>query len=708
MKRFSWLLPILLFAIAADGQVQRPTASPTPLADEPDVVKITTSLIQVDVTVLDSRGRIITDLKPEELEIYENGKKQSITNFSFVSNVRERIEQPNKVAKDAPAVPTTPIKQESVRRTVALVVDDLTLSFESTYYVRRALRKFVDEQMQEGDLVAIIRAGAGIGALQQFTSDKRMLYAAIEKVRWNPSGAGGIGAFAPLEAKVDTGMPEEEPQPGERTEEGREREFNDFRSNYFVTGTLGAVNYVVRGMSELPGRKSIMLLSDGFRLFNRDAGGSIESSRIMASLRKLIDQANRSSVVIYTLDPRGLQVTGLTAADNTSGRTPEEVSQAMSDRSNDLRETQDGLVYLARQTGGFAMINNNDLAGGIRRVLDDQSYYLVAYEPEDETFDPKTRRFNRLDIKVLRKGARVRYRSGFFSVSDDNVAKSVDASRGNLVHALTSPFAVNEIAVRLNTLFGVQKGDVPFVRSLLHIAAKDLTFTDSPDGKKAATFEVLAVGFGDNGVPVDQVSRSYTLTLNKERYQEFLERGFVYDIAFPVKKPGAYQLRIALKDTATNKIGSANQYIDVPNLKKKRLTLSGLAVENLSQTAYQKRAANNGAAVPGDSDPLMDTALRQFKPGSILNFGLSVHNYKLTSGLTSKVSLYKDGKLVFSGDLKPLTLQPVDGSMPFMSSLVLPNQMGLGEYALQVDITDNNAKGKYKTATQFIQFEIVE
>jgi len=707
MKPLAILILWAFLAVISHAQSGSPTPSPTPSPDESDVVKITTSLIQVDVTVTDSRGRIITDLKPEELEIYENGKKQAISNFSFVSNVRERVERPVKAAANAPVVPTPPLKHESVRRTVALVVDDLTLSFESTYYVRRALKKFVDEQMQDGDLVAIIRAGAGVGALQQFTSDKRMLYAAIEKVRWNPSGAGGIGAFAPLEAKPDTGEEEEEPQPGERTQEGREREFNDFRSNYFVTGTLGAVNYVVRGMSELPGRKSIMLLSDGFRLFNKDASGSIETSRIMASLRRLIDQANRSSVVIYTLDPRGLQVTGLTAADDTSGRTPEQVSQAMSDRANDLRETQDGLVYLARQTGGFAMINNNDLSGGIRRVLDDQSYYLVAYEPDDETFDPKTRRFNKLDIKVLRKGTRVRYRSGFFGVSDDNVAKT-ESKRGDLVNALTSPFAVNDIPVRLNTVFGIQKDQTAYIRSLLHVPTKDLTFTDGPENTKVAKFEVLAVAFGDNGVPVDQLAKSYTLSLRKDRYEEFLKRGFVYDIMFPVKKPGAYQLRIALKDPATNNIGSATQFVDVPNIKKKRLTLSSIAIENLSLEAQQKRDANNGQAVAGDSDPLLDTALRQFKSNSILNFGLAIHNYKPGPSLTSKISLYKEGKLVFEGQAKPILYQPVDATMPFLGSLSIPQQMVSGEYALQIDITDNNAKGKYKTATQFIQFEIVD
>jgi VWFA-related protein len=701
-------LMFLVLCVASVSFAQAQNPSPTPKPDDADVVKITTALIQVDVTVTDRSGAVIRDLRPDEIEIYENGKKQKVSNFSFVSNVRETTEDTARRDPKALAVPTAPLKQENVRRTVALVVDDLTLSFESTYFVRRALKKFVDEQMQEGDLVAVIRAGAGIGALQQFTSDKRILYAAIEKIRWNPNGAGGIGAFAPLEAKIDTGAPEEEPEPGERTQEGREREFNDFRSNYFVTGTLGAVNYVVRGMAELPGRKSIMLLSDGFKLFNKDAGGSVESSRIMASLRKLVDQANRSSVVIYTLDPRGLQVTGITAADNTSGRSADEIRQAESDRGNELRDTQDGLVYLARETGGFAVINNNDISGGIRRVLDDQSYYLVAYDPEDETFDPKTRRFNRLDIRVLRKGARVRYRSGFFGVSDDNIAKAGSPNRGDIVYALTSPFASNEIAVRLNSLYGVNKDQTSYVRSLLHVSASDISFTDGPDGSKTAKFDVLAVGFGDNGVAVDQLGKSYTMTLSKERYAEFVKRGFVYDLAFPVKKPGAYQLRIALKDLATNKIGSASQYVDIPNLKKKRLTLSGVALENISFPAYQKRVANNGNPVPGDSEPLIDTATRQFKRGSVMNFGLSIHNFKPGANLTSKVTLYKEGKVAYVSESKPVTYPPADGAVPFMSSLSFPEQMERGEYQLQIDITDNNAKGKYKTATHFIQFEIVE
>lgn len=706
---------LLCWTAVTAAQVSSPTPTPTPNPED-DVVKITTSLIQIDVTVTDSKGRIVRDLKPEEIEIYENRKKQPITNFSFILNEQSATQREvRKNQTDAPALPGVPLKTEQVRRTIALIVDDLTLSFECTYQVRRALKKFVDEQMQEGDLVAIIRAGAGIGALQQFTSDKRMLYAAIERVRWNPSGTGGIGAFPPLQPPLfDEGESEDEPAPGERTPEGIERENNQFRNDVFAAGSLGAVGYVIRGMSELPGRKSVMLLSDGFRMFSKDAGGSIEATRIQQSIRRLVDQANRASVVIYTLDPRGLQYTGLTAADDTGGRSAQQIDQAMSDRNNDLRETQDGLVYLARQTGGTAFINNNDLSGGIRRVLDDQSYYLVGYEPDESTFDPRTRRFNRLDVKVLRKGTNVRYRSGFFGISDEKiVAAPVATGPQAVMTALMSPFGANGVSLSMATLFGSEKQQNAFVRTLLHVAANDLTLTDGPNGTKQAKFDVLAVAFGDNGIPIEQVGKSYTLTIEKDRVARFLERGFVYDLVVPIKKPGAYQMRVALRDSGSNRIGSATQFIEVPNIKKNRLTLSGVGLENLSFADWEKRSkeGNNSNVT---SDPLTDTSLRRFRNGTVLGFGFSIFNARFDAAkrpnLTSQIRLFKDGAPIFTGKVNPIVLagQTDMKTISFMSSLVLGTAMTAGDYVLEVAVTDNAAKGKNRTAAQFIPFEIIE
>lgn len=712
------LVCAFLFASNSFSQTVKPSPTP-PLGADEDVVKISTALIQVDVTVTDKNGKVITDLKSEEIEVYENGKKQEISNFSFVSNVKTITEQPKPITPkeqlNAP-IPPREMKAEQVRRTIALVVDDLTLSFESTAYVRRALKKFVDEQMQDGDLVAIIRTGAGIGALQQFTTDKRQLYAAIEKVRWNPIGNGKIGAFAPLEALPPTAQTSGEGEEEVTLQAGTDTEFNNFRESVFATGTLGAINFIVRGMQDLPGRKSVMLLSDGFKLFTTDDSGFRESSRVLDSLRRLVDLANRSSVVIYTMDARGLQVAGLTAEDNTGGRSAEQVEQSLSDRRTELFETQDGLNYLARQTGGIAIINNNDLSGGIRRMLDDQSYYLVGYQPEDETFDPKMRRFNKLVVKITRPGARVRYRSGFFGITNDDITETPTTTltpSQQLQNALTSPFAVNDISLRLNALFGADAKQATFIRSFLHIKADNLTFIDNADGSKKAVFDVIAVGFGDNGLVVDEISKTYTITVKEAVYKTMMQNGFVYDFLFPIKKAGAYQLRVALRDSTSGKVGSANQFVEVPNLKKERLMLSGIVLEGISLAEWNNRSqgkTTNEVLI----DPQTATSLRQFKRGTVLNFGTQIYNAKLDasrkSNLVYQTRLFKEGKLIFEGKIQPISPQnPLDlQRIPISSSLSLGTEMQLNEYVLQIVVTDNNAKEKRKIATQFVQFEVIE
>ncbi|MCW5957420.1 MAG: VWA domain-containing protein [Pyrinomonadaceae bacterium] len=719
-----FVLPAIIFLIilsaGLSAQTARPTATPKP--DE-DVVKISTNLIQIDVSVTDKKGSVVKGLNPEDFEIYENGVKQTITNLSFISSVRETEEPAKPIAGNvAVPIPPTPLKPDQIRRTVALVVDDLSLSFESAYQTRRALRKFVDEQMQEGDLVAIIRTGAGIGALQQFTSDKRILYAAIERVKWNPIGNNNTGAFAPLEPKIQA---EEtpEPEPGERTPEGVEREFNDFRANYFATGTLGAVDYVIRGMSELPGRKSIILFSQGFKLVNEDALGFRESSIIMNSLRRLIDQANRASVVIYSIDPRGLAVTGITAADSTAGRTTEELRQTESDRNTELIDTQDGLRFLSGETGGFAVVNNNDIAGGVRRVLNDQSYYLIAYEPDSETFDAAKRRFNRLEVRVKRDDVNVRYRSGFFNNANQASVQVPIAKTPleQIQNALTSPFAVNGISLRLNSLFANDARNGNFVRSLIHVKAADLKFTDEPNGNKKAAFDVLAASFGDNGQIVDQIGRSYIVDMKPDVYRRIVRDGFVYHFMFPVKKPGAYQYRVAIRDPQTGVVGSASQFIEIPNLKKGVLTISSLILDNLTEAKW-KSLANNTPFSPavGDgaeadaTDPLNDTALRTFKPGTVLRYGYEIYNAKLNNAkqpnLSAKVRVFRDGKIILDGRETAVELngQADLERIKASGALSLNKNMTPGDYVLQVIVTDHRADAKRNLASQFIQFEIRE
>ena len=152
----------------------------------------------------------------------------------------------------------------------------------------------------------------------------------------------------------------------------------------------------------------------------------------------------------------------------------------MDTRRETLNDTQAGLAFLAEGTGGLAIKNQNDLNLGLDKILDDQSYYLIGYEPDTDSFDPATRKFNTIDVKVSRKGVDVRHRSGFFNVADTkriSVADNLTPVQ-RLEKALYSPFSVNEISMRLNTLFGSDATNTAFVRSLLHIDAGKLKFTD--------------------------------------------------------------------------------------------------------------------------------------------------------------------------------------------------------------------------------------
>jgi VWFA-related protein len=736
----SLLTVTLLVQLAVSSLAQQPNASPSPRTQpasqnqpapqkqEPDdeVVRISTNLVQVDAVVTDRSGKQVTDLTADELQILEDGKPQKISNFSFVNSGSKTPAtvsgKPAIADKNALSLPPTRLRPEQVRRTIALVVDDLGLSFNSTYYVRRALKKFIDEQMQEGDLVAIIRTGAGIGALQQFTSDKRMLYAALERVKWNPLGRGGIGAFAPLtgaQPSVPVATDDGEPPSDAAAELDRLRE------ETFTVGTLGAVNYVVTGLRELPGRKSVLLVSDGIQMF--DSLSRATNFRTQQALTSLIDLANRASVVIYTMDARGLQTTGLTAEDNTTGMSDEAMRNASTQRASMLFESQSGLINLAEQTGGIAFRNSNDLSGGIKRVLEDQtSYYLIGYRPDESTFDRKTgrRTFHKLDLKVTRPGRfLVRMRKGFFGITDDEARPQIAATpQQQVLRALTSPFGAEGVHLRLTSLFGNDAKLGPFMRSLLHVDAGDLTFTDEPNGFHKAEFDVMAITFGDNGSVVNQVNKTYSVRLPDKSYQRMLDEGFVYFVTVFVKKPGAYQLRAALRDHGSERVGSASQFVEIPDLKKNRLTISGIIVTG-SEAGSENKGGNAGAkslAVQSAGEhqedranPSNSAAVRRFHGGGILEYGFVIYNARADKGLppslTTQVRIFRDGQLVFSGNENPYVPAGQDlKRLPHGGAVQLGSKMTPGEYVLQVIVNDAQAKGKHRTATQWIDFEIVK
>jgi VWFA-related protein len=676
---------LLLATVTALAQNPQPTAPDT-------VIRINVNLVQVDAVVTDSSGKAVRDLKPEDFEVLQDGKRQQITNFSYISTHDPASARPKPAPaakKGAPPVPPARIKPQDIRRTVALVVDDLGLSFDSIARVRNSLKKFVDTEMLPGDLVAVIRTGAGIGALQQFTADKRMLYAAIDHVKFNGLGRVGVSSFAPLGGGDEGAAAMQE------------------RNEVFSVGTLGAIRYVVNGLRELPGRKSVVLFSENLKLFNADG----MSQRVMDEVRHLTDAANRSSVVIYSVDPRGLQVHSLTAADDTRGMSQRQMARVPMQRAAEEFRSRDGMALLAQDTGGLFLYDTNDIDGALRKVIaDSEGYYLIGYRPDASTFDPRTGqpKFHKVAVHVKRAGLKVRTRSGFFGNSDRGVAPVAHTRQAEIAHALTSPFFTGKIHVRLTPLFtNGPKGS--FLNTMLYIDGKDLQFDDEPDGWHKAVIDIVAVTFGDNGQPVDSSDRTYTLRVKDDAYQKAKE-GLVYSVSHPVGKPGAYQMRVVVRDATSEEVGSASQFIEAPDVAKGRLTLSSVIVKEQQQAGPATPDHPEGQVATNNI--LGSAAVRMFKKGDQIMYGYEILNAEADAShppqLESQTRLFRDGQQVYEGKPNPLTMngQPDLKRLVAGGSMKLGAQIAPGDYVLQVIVTDKLAKEKFRTASQWMDFEV--
>jgi VWFA-related protein len=707
---------------AIPAQNPQPQSPPAPQSNQ-DVVRINTQLVQVDAVVTDKKGRHVEDLTEADFELLVDGQKQPLTHFLHVNLPVVKREPPaNKKAdpKLAPeSMPTRQIAPEEVRRTIAFIVDDLGLSSSSTELARETLKKFVGEQMQEGDLVAIIRTGNGLGMLEQFTSDKRLLYAAIERLIWNPLSRDMMPSFA------DAGSSEETDETAAERQAFLDSSEELFETS-FTTGTLGALGFVVRGLRSLPGRKSVILLSDGFRINSRTNDDNT-TDLVFQSLQNLIELANRSSVVIYSIDAKGLQpympganVGGVPSADSYSNAL------------QSAQEALEGPSFLAQQTGGFTVVNTNDLNIGIEEALyDQQSYYLIGFDPEDEKFD---RKYHSIKVKVTRPGVKVRTRSGFFGVNESERGgepREQPKTRGQqILSALLSPLGMRDLSLRMTPYFFNSGKEGPLVRALFHFDCSKLSFKQGPAGERLLNLDLFAFAFDEKGTPADLAARRIDLKLDEQQYRQALVNGLSYRADFQLKKPGAYQFRAVLRDGETGRTGSASQFIRVPDLGKNRLALSGLVLttpktvaapagdnsSNKEAAAVVKvapeRAEKEAGGSPLPPDLQATPYLRRFPRTGWIQYGAAIYNASADKKtgqpqITVQAEIYRDGKPAYQFPARPLQFSPGANLKRFdyVGRLQL-NNFPAGDYLLRLIVTDGLARKKFARAEQWMDFSV--
>jgi len=729
-KAFVSLLVTFILAIPVAPQQPQPQ-KPKPESDEDQdsVVRISTSLVQVDAVVTKD-GRVVPHLTPNDFVITEDGRPQTITHFSFVSNVpHQNSETPVAKSTTATAVLPAVIRRDESRRTIAIVVDDLGISFDSIRTVKEQLRKFVDERLQPQDLVAIIRTGGEVGALQQFTNDRRLLHRAIDSLRWNMCSRVGYAADAAL---ANMTAPTDTLGSGQNAV-GLCAELQGGP----LKGTVRALRFILAGMSNLPGRKAMVLLSDSLPLDlpNVDSleRGPIKAQRPIDDdpdadsvrnegetqfdnetvLKKVAELANRSSVVIYSVDTRGTKTIGLTAADNQTPSGPGRKAagtemlnrtalRALNDRSALLQDLRGGMSLLAKQTGGIMISNSNDL--GLDRVVDDQSgYYVLGYRPTNESFN---RAFHRIKVRLSAPGLTLRTREGFYGLSNKDVSQVNGTTREQMTAALVSPFGASQIEVHMTSLFANAKPAGSFIRSMVYLNPADLKFATESDGKRSAKLHLWSILFDVDGRIVQQVEEDRTLKLAPKDFERATHDGLVYQLDVPAKQPGAYQLRVAVRDTGSAKLGSAAQMVEVPALNGNRLALSGITLSTESDGSKPAVDSTQGGAAN-----MANLAMRRFRSSSDLYYSYVVYvgtARKSTEApmLLAEVKLFREGALVYGGAGKYIDpAGQTDLERISAAGGLRLNSLSPGAYVLQVTVKDQ--AGKRSDATQLIDFEVV-
>jgi VWFA-related protein len=563
------------------------TAQTKPEKQAPDdVIRVDTTLVQTDVMVFDKKGHFVDGLKPDQFELKIDNKRQPIAFFERVSSASQREE--SKAQANSGVAGTNPVT--AIRgRVLIFFIDDLHLAPASLVRTRKALLEFIDHGMSEKDIAAITSSSGQIGFLQQFTDNKDALRSAVARLNYRAN------------TKIDTENPPMSEYIALKIREGDEqaityyaqqlmqqscfkvnltlictvsaqsaREMAKVRAQGIVTtaapdtdNTLRLLEGLMRSAAQLPGRKLVFVISDGFYLNDVKTGSRDK-------IKRITDAAGRAGVIIYTLDARGIISESL---DVTNDRPIDSKGLTVSSSIGEISASQDGLNALAGDTGGRAFRNTNaPMSEWVGKVLDETSnYYLLAWRPDAE--EQKRGKFNHISASVIgRPDLTVRLRGGYFKTAplpilttkkkpDKDPTKAREDDMRLVIDAPVSQRQIpTEVELRLALMPGVGTRTI----ATIEINRAALTF-DLNDGKRVADLDIGGIFYDDKGKPITSFVgrlKIFPLPENSSPAQP-KQPVYNFDAWLP---PGLYQVRVGVRDMTSGKIGSAMQWITVPKM----------------------------------------------------------------------------------------------------------------------------------------------
>jgi VWFA-related protein len=629
-------IPTVLVLLAALAQAPpQPPQAPQP----PVTFKVEVNYVEVDASVTDAQGNFVRDLTRDDFQIVEDGKPQSLTAFSMVDIPVTRTDPPlfSKTAIPPDVVSNrTPFEG----RVFVLVLDDLNTRITRTARTRQAARQFVERYIGANDIVAVVNTSGYGKAMQDFTSNRALALKAIDASMGNKADSSTSAALQDYYANANT--------PGAAST--MNSSFNDLQRFTNARNSLDTLKGVADYMTGMRGRrKAVVFFSEGINYDLVNVINNRYATDVQHELQALIASATRANVSYYTVDPRGV-TSGMEDAIEMGGM-PADGSISTTQLMDEMRIEHDSLRTIAEETGGFAVLNQNDFRNAFSRILEDNSsYYVLGYYPTNEKRDG---RFRNIQVRVLKLGLKVRTRRGY--VAPVTTGKKDSATKGapaaertspDLLAALESPIAVSGLTMSAFAAPFKGAGANDAIVLALEVDASTMKFAQKPDGRYANDLEVTLYAIDSKNAKVKDGSRDVVGVVLRPQVTEMRTP---FRVVRKMQVPaGRYQIRFGAREGG-GKVGTVLYELDAPDFSKGPIAMSGISLS--SAVSERIPTASPGGPLT-DVLPASPSASREFQRGDTLdvfaeiydNLGVATaHRVVITTSVLSD-----EGKTVFS------------------------------------------------------------
>ncbi len=649
--------------------------------------------VVVDVVVTDKKGNTVRGLVPEDMTVLEDGVPQEVVSF-------EAIQLPDQPSSAPPpprprvSVNTSPVEQRG--RTFAIIFDDTHMTPWRARQAKAAVATFLEKGVREGDRVTLVSTAGGMWWTARMTSGRAALLDSLKRLdgRYIPdTQPDRMSEYEALRIHEyhDTTVAERVLRRWDVmgvTTLNRSRESSRLTDNTAddavltarasevyqmavmrIRTTLDIVERVTKGLATAKGRKSVILVSEGF----------IEDYNL-PDYKRVNTASRRANAAIYFVNTRGLDAMPSGMSAQFGPALPAEDMGGYFAEALDAVRGADGL---ADDSGGFVVRNMNDLAKGIQRIANEtQAYYLLGYIPSNAARDG---RFRKIQVKIVpgkRRGLTVRARKGYYAPGDDG-KQTAEQKRGVdpvFQAALDSPWVQDGIPVRMTDYVGEEKmmGKAA-VRLTAELDPRSVQFEEK-EGRSWAELDFLMVVAHRQTGEYFRYDQSYNLKLLPTT-RDRLTRLWMPIVRDFELAPGEYQAKVILRDKRSGRVGSLMHEFEVPALDQFR---SSTPV--LSDT---RAATPSEEGVPGGAfTPL---ARREFGSGSQVFCQFEVYGAKKDDAgmprvLGGAVVKRPDGSVLAAwapSAIKPTSLGHLARTIGFRLA-----DAPIGEYDLMLTLRD--------------------